>query len=213
MILYLHYNRNELSNSYLVAQEGGHQCLLVNLGSIDTPLLETIENNNLVPVAVLVTSNEAFHVRAIETFMKIYDPVIYASDHEIAGLQTEVPSRTFEIAGCQVEALHVPAHRSDAFVYRIGNMIFPGDAIGAGTLPDAANGYAHAVLLEELEREVLSAFPPDDLVLPSFGPPSRVEAELLANPYFTSRSIDFRITEREPSLSPATGMGSAMWRL
>ena len=69
----------------------------------------------------------------------------------------------------------VPGHTSDSVVYKIGNILFSGDAIFAGSMGSTNSSYSKFILQSNIEKKILSQLD-GTIVMPGHGPPSTIEA-------------------------------------
>lgn len=185
MKVFFHFSVTGFSNTYLIGPEESGDALVIDPGVFDSALLELIETNGYTVRAVLVTHGHETHVRGVRTLRKIYDADVYANAPSVAGtvcvpFAAGVKKR---ICGFEVEAIGLTGHSSDSLVYKIGDILFTGDSLFAGSVGTTTNGYAKALMIESLREKIMS-LDPRSIVLPGHGPPSTLRAELLANPAF-----------------------------
>lgn len=177
MKVYFHLNINGFSNCYLVVNESAKEAIIIDPGKITEEIITQIEENSLKLAAVLVTHNHESHVEGIKTLQKIYSPKIYAADWEIAGTQTNVITGDgrLKLAKMNIYHMAVPGHTSDSVVYKIGNILFSGDAIFAGSMGSTNSSYSKFILQSNIEKKILSQLD-GTIVMPGHGPPSTIEA-------------------------------------
>jgi len=183
MKLFYQYCSFGFSNCYVIGTDRikpGQQnaAVIIDPGSIENVILDTIENNNMDVKAVLITHDHLSHVRGLRTLMRIYNIEVFAVNQSILDHKTTVVKdgdRLF-IGGFTVEVISIPGHSSDSVVYRVGDMLFTGDVLTAGLVGSTASAYGSATQMNNLRSRLLS-LPGDYLVLPGHGPPSTLEAE------------------------------------
>ena len=110
--------------------------------------------------------------------MRIYEPKIYAADSEVVGMKCELihGDGKMKLAGLDVDFFSVPGHSPDSMVYKIGNVLFTGDTLFAGSIGETSSQYSAKLLRNNINAKLLSQT--DGLVLmPGHGPPSTLEAE------------------------------------
>ncbi|MFP4365388.1 MAG: MBL fold metallo-hydrolase [Spirochaetia bacterium] len=178
MKLFFHFAVVGFSNSYLIGPEGGGDAIIVDPGIFDVPTLKLIEDNNYSVKYVLLTHGHEAHIYGLKTLMKVYNAKIYAASPRIYEFPVNrVADRDMiELAGEKVEVIEVPGHTNDSVVYRIRNLLFTGDVIGAGDTGSTPNAYARA-LLKNTIQEKLFTLPDNYVILPGHGPPSTIETE------------------------------------
>jgi hydroxyacylglutathione hydrolase len=183
MKVFFHFAVNCFSNTYLIGPEGPGDAILVDPGILDSALLRLIEDHRYYVRSILVTHAHESHVHGIKTLLKIYEAEIYASTHRVLECPCTIVAdgQTLEISGFRVQTIGVPGHSSDSIAYRIGDMLFTGDTLAAGTIGPTPNGYARALLIQNIKEKLLT-LPESLTVLPGHGPPSSIAVERLSNP-------------------------------
>lgn len=182
MKVYLHLLSEGFTNCYLVVNEEAQECILIDPGEITERIISQIEDKHLKLTGVLITHNHKSHVQGLKTLLKIYSPKIYAADWEVAQNDTNVLSGDgrFRIGQINIRYMTTPGHTSDSVVYGIGNMLFTGDVLFAGTIGSTNSSYSEFILKSNIENKILSQ--QDEVVLmPGHGPPTTVGAEKLLN--------------------------------
>jgi len=183
MKLFYQYCSFGFSNCYVIGTDRikhGQQnaAVIIDPGSIENVILDTIENNNMDVKAVLITHDHLSHVRGLRTLMRIYNIEVFAVNQSILDHKTTVvkDGDKLFIGGFTVEVISIPGHSADSVVYRVGDMLFTGDVLTAGLVGSTASAYGSATQMNNLRSRLLS-LPGDYLVLPGHGPPSTLEAE------------------------------------
>ncbi|MCQ2583034.1 MAG: MBL fold metallo-hydrolase [Treponema sp.] len=177
MKIYFHLNFSGFSNCYLVINEEAGEAIIIDPGEITEEIISQIEDNHYNLTAVLITHNHGSHVDGIKTLRKIYTPKIYAADWEIAGNDTNVITGDgkIKIAQTTVQYMSVPGHTSDSVVYGIGNVLFTGDVLFAGSMGSTNSSYSKFILHSNIENKIFSQ--QDGIILmPGHGPPSTLAA-------------------------------------
>ncbi|HOE09679.1 MAG TPA: MBL fold metallo-hydrolase, partial [Treponemataceae bacterium] len=170
------------SNCYVVTNPETKTALIIDPGKITKEILEQIEKDRYSLEAVLITHNHESHLRGLSTIRKIYRPQIFAADYEVAGNDTQVlkGDGIIKAAGLTVGHMSVPGHTPDSMVYKIGKVLFTGDALSASMLGTTNNAYAEKMLLSNVHNKILTQHD-DTIIMPGHGPPSSVAAEKLFN--------------------------------
>jgi len=183
MKLFFHYCSYGFSNCYILGMENatkGQQnaALIIDPGSMERVMLETIENNNFSLKGVLITHEHLNHVQGLRTLNRIYNVGVIALNQNIMEQKTTrvKDGDKLVIGGFTVEIISIPGHSSDSVVYKIGDLLFTGDVLTAGLVGSTASTYGMATQMNKLRSRLLS-LPGDYIVLPGHGPPSTLEAE------------------------------------
>ena len=180
MKIYFHLNLEGFSNCYVVVNEISREAIIIDPGKITDGIISQIEDEKLKLCAVLVTHNHGSHVDGIKTLRKIYNPKIYAADWEVAKNDTEVlmGDGKIRVAKMIVRYMTMPGHTADSVVYGIGNVLFTGDVLFAGSMGSTNSSYSEVILRTNIENNIFSQ--QDGVILmPGHGPPSTVEAARL----------------------------------
>jgi len=104
------------------------------------PLIRQMARLELRPVGLLCTHHHGDHVGGVTELLEHFGalPVFGYTGGRIPGLSRELgDAESFELAGMQVTALHVPGHTLDALTYVVGDAAFTGDTLfcaGCGRL-------------------------------------------------------------------------------
>ncbi|GHT73500.1 hypothetical protein FACS1894124_1980 [Spirochaetia bacterium] len=154
------------------------EAVLIDPGNMDIAILDFLENNEYKLRGVLITHDHKNHVRGLRTLKRIYHVDIYAVNHIIQDHKTTLVRDGDEltIGPFRIQVISVPGHSSDSAVFKIGNMLFTGDAINAGLVGSSASSYGAAIQMTAIRSKLLS-LPGDYIVLPGHGPPTTLEAE------------------------------------
>ena len=177
MKVYFFMNYTGFSNCYLVVNEEANEAVIIDPGEISEEIISQIEENNLKLSAVLVTHNHASHVDGIKTLQKIYSPKIYAADWEVAGSETNVVTGDgkIRVAKMIIHYMASPGHTSDSVIWGIGNILFTGDVLFAGSMGSTNSSYSEFILKSNIETKIFSQ--QDGIVLmPGHGPPTTLAA-------------------------------------
>ena len=185
--VFFHFAVTGFSNTYVVGHDNGGKALLVDPGVMDINLLNVIEKNNYYIEAVLVTNTHEAHIYGIKTLQKIYKADIYCGIDSLYNFQCQLinDGDTVTAGGFDIEVFQVMGHIQESMVYRINkNLLFTGDAIGAGRIGDSPNEYAKRILQQTIHDKIL---PLDDdiFIFPGHGPPTTLEIEKMYNPSLT----------------------------
>lgn len=178
MKVYLHVGTEGFTNCYIVVNEKTNEAIIIDLEKVTSQMIEQIESNRFKICAVLITHNHKNHVSGLRTLRKIYTFKTYAADYEVEGEESTVlkGDGLIRLAGMDVEYFSLQGHSSDTLCFKIGSLIFTGDAISAGTIGSTTSFYARQMLMRNLKEKVLSQ-KDDTVLLPGHGPPTTVGAE------------------------------------
>jgi hydroxyacylglutathione hydrolase len=177
-----HFSFGTYSNTYVVGDEDGGDAIIIDPGKIDTSLIDKIESNNYTISSVLLTHRHRAHTEGLHTLLKIYTPTIYAGSSSFYDypVQEVTDTEILTLGNIEVEAIHLPGHTIDSFVYRIGSTLFTGDALHASKIGSTRGVTEKALLLKGIKEKLLTL---DErfLVCPGHGTLSALKIEKLFN--------------------------------
>ncbi|MDC7246380.1 MAG: MBL fold metallo-hydrolase [Sphaerochaetaceae bacterium] len=182
MKIFSHFSLDDFSNTYLIGPENGGDAILIDPGHIDISIIERVEQNRYNVAHVLITHRHDRHIAGLGTLMKIYNPKIYAGspslyDFPVTGLKD---SLFLDVSGISVEAMQIPGHSIDSFVFKIGNALFTGDVLHAGRVGSTKGVLEKALLLKGIKKRILTL---DErfVIFPGHGTLSTIKVEKLFN--------------------------------
>lgn len=182
MNIFFHYSLSRYANTYLVAPGDHGDAILIDPGYIDLDLIERIENNHFTIAHVLLTHRHTSHTEGLGTLLKIYHPHIYAGTATAYDFQVEeIQDRShLDLSGVTVEALQIPGHTIDSFVYRMGNALFTGDVLLAGRIGSTQGVVERALLLKGITKRLFTL---DErlIIFPGHGTLTTIKIEKMFN--------------------------------
>jgi len=181
MKIYFHLDFETLTNCYLVVNEKEKKALIIDPCKISNTIISQIENERYTLCGVLITHKHENHYRGLKTLQKIYNFPVYAADNELASTYGVLKGDGFkEIAGLNIDYFSVPGHSSDSIVYKIGNLLFTGDVLFAGTIGSSSCAFTKHNLCNGIKTKLFT-MSDDTIIMPGHGPMSSVGAEKLFN--------------------------------
>lgn len=181
------------TNCYLLRQEASSRCVLIDPGYEPAFLLSRLEEDGLTLDAILLTHGHFDHVGGVrdlaaETDCRVY---IHPDDLSMPPRLTAGPicytdtygeGDTVTEGGLSFRVLHTPGHTPGSVCLRLGNDLFCGDTLFAGSCgrTDLPGGNM-AAMRSSLKR--LAAIPDNLTLHPGHGPGSTLEEERMYNPY------------------------------
>ncbi len=196
MNVFFHFAVTGFSNTYLVGPHGGGKALLIDPGIMDITLLNLIENNNYYVDTILVTNAHEAHIFGIKTLRKIYNAQIYCGVEKLYdfGCVLIKDGQSIDFHDKKIKTYQVMGHTRESMVFRIDNMLFTGDALGAGKVGDSPNPYARRVLIKMIDDKILP-LEEDLYIFPGHGPPTTLKLEKLYNPIISELIASQRDSE------------------
>jgi glyoxylase-like metal-dependent hydrolase (beta-lactamase superfamily II) len=200
------------TNCWIIAGGRGQECIIVDPGmpDISHEIRAIIEENDLKPVAALITHGHLDHTFSVKPLADGYGiaSYIHSEDREyllkpqgahgpefiatLNAMNFEEPTDTrnlrhgdlLEILDLKITAIHSPGHTRGSTMFNINDeLLISGDVLFAGSIgrTDLPSG-SHEAMIKTLKTRVLPLS--DDLrVLPGHGPETTIKFERKNNPY------------------------------
>lgn len=195
------------TNCYTVANQETREALIVDPAARGDFLINMYKNQNLRPVAILLTHGHVDHVGAVEDLKKAYpDLKVYAGADEkdvlanpglnlsemfgnSISMEADVyvsDGQEIEIIEAKIKCLNVPGHTKGGTCYYFeeNKMVFSGDTLFSSSIgrSDFPTGDERA-LLDNIKSKLLT-LPEDVTVYPGHNDRTSVGREKDFNPYF-----------------------------
>ena len=196
------------TNSYVVtAYESAKDCVIIDTGVDAEPLLDFLQQNELIPEAVIFTHGHADHIAGINLLRQKYPQIkvaIHKLDAEmltdsIANLSAMMGAffetapadmiiedeEVVEFAGVSLQVLYTPGHTEGgiSLYSEFGSAVFSGDALFADSIgrTDFPGG-DFDVLITAIKKKLLT-LPAKTVVYSGHGPTTTIEKEKQHNQY------------------------------
>lgn len=200
------------ANCYLVAREAGADCVIIDPGQDAAPrVADALEEHRLTPLAVLATHGHFDHVADAATFgLPVHirpedrglltDPASGASPQLLAALGdavrpvepaelVDLADGELEIAGLTIMVDHTPGHTPGSAIFRLGELVFTGDTLFAGSIGRTDLPGGSVSQLEQSLADRLLTLDDRTVVLPGHGGTSTIGGERRANPFLSALKV------------------------
>lgn len=194
------------TNCYLVYSEDTLECIIVDPGAEPDKIVQEVNANSLKPIAIINTHGHVDHVGANKPVKQEFDIPLYIHQADLKLLKSALQSGfglmigakkspspdkflkegdTLKLGKSHLRVIHTPGHSPGSISLLGDGFILSGDAlfqsgVGRTDLP----GGSWEELQESIKRKILT-LPPNTVVFPGHGPPTKVSIEKNSNPYLT----------------------------
>lgn len=181
---------NDISvNCYLVWDEVSREAALFDTGWDATPILATIEENQVILRHVFITHTHEDHIAALGAVREKFPKVRLHSSSKNAPVDQRNRANDFiHLGSLRITNRATPGHAEDGTTYVIGtwpedapHVAIVGDAIFAGSI---GRGNQSWDLAKDKVREQIFSLPGETLICAGHGPLTTVAEEKAHNPFF-----------------------------
>jgi hydroxyacylglutathione hydrolase len=197
-----------LTNCYILRDsQNATDCIIIDPGLQPQPLIDFLQNNDLKPLAVILTHGHADHFAGLDALQQNYpnikvhihklDAQMLADPHSNLSLMAAAKltidpadtllndGDTIDIAGISLTVLHTPGHTPGgiSLYSKENNVVFTDDALFAESIGRTDFPFSDADQLLQSIKQKLLTLPENTDVYPGHGPKTSIKNEKSQNPF------------------------------
>jgi hydroxyacylglutathione hydrolase len=170
------------TNCYILACTETRQAALIDPGEWSDPVEQFLQQQELKLRWILLTHGHADHTGGVNLARSATGATVAAGKLNPEATRKLSDGDSLELGNLSIRVLEVPGHTPDSLAFIVGNELFCGDALFAGSVGGTPDLTAHGVLISSLHKKILSLG--DEVVVhPGHGPATTIKIERLYNPF------------------------------
>ena len=192
-------------NIYVLVDEDSKKCAIVDPGGVESKVLNYIKNNKLEVEYIILTHAHGDHIGSVNSIKSKTNAKVVAHKDERELLLDKKKNLShmmhcgaqeldadiyvndkdkLELGTLKLTFLHTPGHTKGCMCIRVGNEMFTGDTLFAGSI-GRTDLYSGDYKQIEKSLKKLSKYEDNVVIYPGHGPHSTLGVEKMTNPYMS----------------------------
>jgi len=193
------------TNSYLVWDEETKDAVVIDANLEPEPMVALVREREVTVRAILLTHTDVDHIGGLPRLLQEFPDVpvaVHDAEREVvaegkslrqtnwgfelppvAKVERLAEGETYRAGSLTFEVLHTPGHSPGGVTLKIGNALFTGDALFAGSIGRSDFHNSDGRLLLDSIKGKLLAEDDEMVVLPGHMQPSTIGRERATNPF------------------------------
>ncbi len=182
MIVYHFCTAVNEANAYLLIDPDSRQSLLIDVPTWTEGMQKVLDEHNAKLVGVFITHEHYDHTSGLNGLYKQYPNIKKYPSREFFNNPEDEAYNKLRVGKWEGKIFSLPGHTMDSVGLHIGNVVFTGDALFAGSVGGTVSSREAKQQVDALRKKVL-ILPENTLVLTGHGPASSVGIEKRYNPF------------------------------
>jgi len=188
MIVYHFCTSVNEANAYLIIDTETKEGLLIDVPAWTEGMQKTLDEYNAKLVGVFITHEHYDHTSGLGDLYKRYPNIKRYPQEEFFNDPDNEKYNKLTIGQWEGKILSLPGHTPESVGLYVGNVVFTGDALFAGSVGGTTSPWEAKQQVEAIWKKIF-ILPEDTLVLTGHGPATSVAIEKKFNPFLQNDTL------------------------